>query len=208
MLHEAQTSAADRTEHREGGRRGDPGRLCMDRETDEGGGPICTPSAVRLHSKSPPPWGPRVHPGRPQGTLQGKAPEEARSAGAAHARPGAVSVPQTGAPGGARARGTGHGGRVLGGDRVPVRDEDKALGWSWGQPQKALHELCPQRRRVPRHDERGVRSCASRRNFFFFEMISDFVLSFKTLVRDPSMTAPGGTVRAPDWGRLHRSRWR
>lgn len=64
MLRKAQTSAADRTEHREGGRRGDPGRLCVDRETDEGGGPICTPSAVRLHSKSPPPWGPRVHPGK------------------------------------------------------------------------------------------------------------------------------------------------
>lgn len=89
-------------------------------------------------------------PGAPAST-QGKAPEEARSAGAAHAHPGAVSVLQTGAPGGARARGTGHGGRVLGGDRVPVRDEDKALGWSWGQPQKALHELS-----VPEGDVYGV----------------------------------------------------
>lgn len=168
MLHEAQTSAGDRTEHREGGRRGDPGRLRMDRETDEGGGPICTPSAVRLHSKSPPPWGPRVHPGRPQGTLQGKAPEEARSAGAAHARPGAVSVLQTGAPGGARARGTGHGGRVLGGDRVPVRDKDKALGWSWGQPQKALHELSVPEGDVYRVTMREALGRVHRAEIFFF----------------------------------------
>lgn len=201
MLHEAQTSAGDRTEHREGGRRGDPGRLRMDRETDEGGGPICTPSAVRLHSKSPPPRGPRVHPGK-----------SPRRGQVCRSRPRASRSRQRPADGGTR-RGArpGHGARGAsarwGQSSRPGRGQSPGVELG-AAAEGCARAKCPRRRRVPRHDARGVRSCASRRNFFVFKMISDFVLSFKTLVQDPSMTAPGGTVRAPDWGRLHRSRWR
>lgn len=57
---------------------------------------------------------------------------------------------------------------MLGGDRVPVRDEDKALGWSWGQPQKALHELSVPEGDVYRVTMREVLGRVHRAEIFFF----------------------------------------
>lgn len=58
---------------------------------------------------------------------------------------------------------------MLGGDRVPVRDEDKALGWSWGQPQKALHELSVPEGDVYRVTMREALGRVHRAEIFFFQ---------------------------------------